>query len=137
MNNKLLIFLQNAYRVELGFIPSYKRKVFRNSQAGKRLREMIPARLKFEIRNSNPEIGDKSSSNFLPDIDYIAHEIVEVKPKAILVCGKNAKLGVQQALQEYELGEIPLILAPHPTWRCLSKKHTSEIRDNIKGVIRQ
>lgn len=123
----LLIFLQNAYGVENGYIPSYSRNSFANSHTGRRLKEALPLGYEFEIRNANPSIGDNPDSCFKPDIAYMTKQVMELQPKLILACGKIA----QKGLENIET-DVPIIKMPHPAYRALSKKITGEVRGTIE-----
>lgn len=122
----LLIFLQNAWGVEEGYVPSYERESFRKSHTSKRLTEAIPDGTIFEIRNCSPKIGIKSDSYFKADLEYIKEQINTIKPTLILACGKSAR----KAFEKLPL-DIPIVYMPHPTYRALSKKITGDVRDTI------
>jgi hypothetical protein len=128
--HKILVFLQNAYGVEDGYIPTFERESFAHCYTGKRLKEMLPVDSEVIIRNACPRIGDKSNSNLPPDWEYIASELECNEYDVVLACGKNARVGVNKALS-YALCSIPVVYAPHPAWRKLSKSMTSEIRNEL------
>jgi len=125
----ILVVLQNAYGVEDGYVPSYKRSSFLNSHTGRRLSEMLPTK-DVEIRNASPIVGDVASSFFKCDLNYLRKEIGKIKPSVILACGVSAK----NAIRNLETS-IPIIFAPHPAWRRLSKKITSNIRQEVEKKL--
>ena len=127
--DKLLVVLQNAYGVEDGYIPSYDRASFRNCHTGRRLKEVLPDGIIPEIINSNPKVGDISSSYFKPDIDYVRKRIEEIKPKVILFCGANGKILIEQ------IGFPNSVHMPHPAYRALTKKMTSDTKEKIKELL--
>lgn len=130
---KVLVFLQNAYGVEDGYVPTYERESFASCHTGKRLKEMIPDDAEIIIRNSSPQIGDVVSSNIPPDWEYIAGQIEMIDHDVILACGKNAREGVSKALS-FAAYRPRVVYAPHPAWRQLSKQGTTEIRTRIMEV---
>jgi len=132
---KILIFLQNAWGVEDGYIPTFERESFRDCYTGKRLKEMFPNDAKVTIRNATPSIGRSASSNIPPDYEYVMGEIEQIDFDVILACGVNAKKAVEKALS-FALCKLPVVYAPHPAWRSLSKKITSEIRSEVESFAK-
>ena len=122
----LLVFLQNAYGVEDGYIPDYSRDSFRACYTGKRLKKMIPDGATVTIRNCTPEIGKTADSNLPPDIDYMLNEIDKISPDVVLACGKNARV--------LEGKHSPVIFAPHPAWRQLSEDTITKIRNSLQDI---
>jgi hypothetical protein len=123
----LLIFLQNAWGVEDGYIPTYDRPSFANCMTGKRLKTMFPEDTEICIRNCTPAIGKVSDSNIKADPQYIQDQIETIHPDAILACGKNARIIKSE--------EIPVIYAPHPTWRKFTKEHAAQIKKEVSVVL--
>ena len=127
---KILYVLQNAYRSE--------RYGFRNreewyedlarSHSGRRLKEMIPVGHEIYVINATPEIGDRASSCYPPDIGYIHEQIAEIEPDVICGCGRMAIAGLEEVGVEF-------IRAPHPAWRALSKEHTQAVLAEIHNLI--
>jgi len=126
---KLLVVLQNAYGVEEGYVPSYDRESFRNCHTARRLKEVLPDNTEVSIINSNPKVGDISSSYFKPDIDYVRKQIEEIKPKVILFCGANGKILIEQ------INFPSSVHMPHPAYRALTKKMTSDTKERIKELL--
>lgn len=124
---RLLVILQNAYGVEEGYVPSYNRQSFVNSHTGKRLKEMLPEIAETFIVNASSRVGTHASSIFPPEPAYVLGYIKEYAPDCILACGKVAEEAVN-ALTEIDM---PIIYAPHPAYRALSKRMTADIRSRI------
>jgi hypothetical protein len=125
----LLIVLQNAYGVEEGYIPSYDDAIFRIHTTGRRLKEAIPDGIDFTIINSNPKIGEKSNSYFPPDANHVNREIAKFNPKVILFCGCNGKILMDEIKFENS------VHMPHPAYRALTKKITSDTKKKIKEML--
>ena len=126
---KLLVVLQNAYGVEDGYVPSYDRESFRNCHTARRLKEALPDNVTIDIINSNPKVGTVSSSYFKPDIDYVRKQIDKIKPKVILFCGANGKILIEQ------MNFPSSVHMPHPAYRALTKKITSDTKEKIKELL--
>jgi hypothetical protein len=133
-DNAILVILQNAWGVEDGYIPDYAKDSFRNSYTGRRLKEMLPKNVPTLIRNSTPCIGRESGSWFPPDYEYIMGELEQLNYDVVLACGKNAHRVVNKVLS-YALRNPPVVYAPHPAWRQLSKKITGEIRKEVQRQL--
>jgi len=127
--SKLLVVLQNAYGVEEGYVPSYDRASFRNCHTARRLKEALPDNIEISIINSNPKVGDISSSYFFPDVSYVTSEIEKFNPKVILFCGVNGK----ELMREIKFERS--IHMPHPAYRALTKKITSDVKERIKELL--
>jgi len=132
----ILVFLQNAYGVEEGYVPSYRKKSFRLCHTSKRLAEMLPLGERIEIRNCNPEIGDTASSFFKADRIYMLRELSLLQPDIVLACGTEAKeaFGI---LKKKGLKFKNIVYAPHPAWRQLSKTKTKEIQEELYAILEQ
>ena len=126
---KLLVVLQCAY----GNTKKRRRQLKKrrlwlkglwDSHTGKRLKEMLPDNMDYQVINSTPKIGDRSDAVFPPDPVYIQAWVECYEPDYILACGKVA----QEALEE--LG-LEFFRAPHPAWRLLSKEDTSRFHDDL------
>jgi Uracil DNA glycosylase superfamily. len=123
----ILFILQNAYRNEnhqFSNHDEWHRELLR-SQTGRRLVEMIPAGAEFRVINASSFIGDNPNSVSAADTKHMRRLIKQIKPDIICACGKIAQDGCKK------LG-LDFIEAPHPAWRCLSKKTTTNIR-NLLG----
>jgi len=124
---KILVFLQNAWGCEDGYIPTFNRESFCKSHTGKRLKEMLPDDATIIIRNASPLVGIESDSCYQPDLSYVRRCIKEIKPDLILACGINARYAVEK------LGIKNVVFAPHPAYRKLSKQMTNKIKSVIEG----
>jgi hypothetical protein len=123
---RILFVLQNAYRSDKYNFKNdeeWSRDLFR-SHTGRRLKEMIPDGVEYFVINSSPEIGDHPASCYKGDPEYVKEKISFYRPAIIVGCGKIA----HQALNEAGVVFLPV---PHPAFRCLSKKTTS----NIKALL--
>jgi hypothetical protein len=134
-NKTILVILQNAYGVEDGYIPDYSRESFARSFTGKRLRDMLPTAANNNIRNSSPKVGKLSSAWFAPDYEYIAGELEQLEYDAVLACGTNAVKVVNHAISLALDFPVPLVCAPHPAWRRLSKAQCKIIRDLLQDIL--
>ena len=123
----ILFILQNAYQNKNHQFTNHEEwsRELANSQTGRRLKEMIPHGADYRVINSSASIGNNPNSVFEPDVDHIKRHVTEIKPDIICACGKVAQEGCRK------LGLV-FVEAPHPAWRCLSKKATTDIR-NILG----
>ena len=124
----ILYILQNAYKSDKHQFTNKKewgRELLR-SHSGRRLQEMIPEGAEFKIINASNNVGTHSASSFKADLKHMAKLINKIKPDIICACGKIAQAGCK------ELG-VKFVSAPHPAWRQLSKKITSDIRMQLNG----
>ena len=126
----ILVFLQNAYGVEDGYVPSYDKESFRNCHTGRRLREALPENAEIEIRNASPLIGSNADSCFKYDYYYMLEQVETIQPDVILACGKVA----EGALKDMEL-PVPVVFMPHPAYRALSKETTEFVRRRLEYFI--
>ena len=122
----ILYILQNAYKSEKHQFKNEDEwsKELENSHTGRRLKEMIPDRTEYKVINSSGMIGEHPDSCYVADLAYMQNLIEKIKPVIICACGKIAQKGCE------ELG-LDFISAPHPAWRRLSKKCSSDIRRKI------
>jgi hypothetical protein len=126
----ILFILQNAYRSEKHKFTNRNEwsKELLRSHTGRRLSEMIPDGYEYAVINSSPNIGDNSNSIYIADPQYIKEWVNKIKPTIIVACGRIAQKGCTELSLKY-------ISAPHPAWRCLSKKITNEIKTKILSFI--
>lgn len=126
----ILFILQNAYTSEKHPFKNeveWGRELLR-SHTGRRLREMIPENVEFKVINASASIGDNPNSLFNGDSKHISKQLKKIKPDIIVACGKVA----QQICCDMEIKYMPV---PHPAWRQLSKRETSEIRNYLSDKI--
>jgi hypothetical protein len=123
----ILFILQNAYRSDKHQFTNNDEwsRELANSHTGRRLKEMIPDGMEYRVINSSNMIGNCPDSRYDANLEHMKKFIDEIKPSVICACGKVA----QQGCAELGLDFIP---APHPAWRQLSKKCSSNIRKQIQ-----
>lgn len=133
----VLFVLQNAWRK--GAEPgerddrhprAWERLLWR-SPTGKRLHEMIPDGIEYEVVNASPFVGSTSWGVFTADCMLMHARMQRIKPALVVLCGKVA----QQLVPVVESYQTPCILAPHPAWRALSKVETARIREEVAAHV--
>ncbi len=132
---KIVLFvLQNAWRKsakagerDVGRESVWDRLLWR-SQTGRRLKEMIPGGISFRVVNASALVGDHSASVYPADRALMAMRLGSIKPDVVVLCGKVAA-GLAPLVEDTQ---TTLIIAPHPAWRALSKKHTARIKTEIE-----
>ena len=129
---KILFILQNGYHSEKYHYRNNEEwyEDLHRSFTGKRLCEMIPDGVKVFVIEASQNIGNHPDSCFPADTSYIREKIEFYNPDIICGCGKIAQVG----LMEIGTSFIPL---PHPAWRQLSKKMTSEIKKKLERMAKQ
>ncbi len=122
----ILFILQNAYQSEKHQFKNDEEwsRELANSHTGRRLKEMIPEGMEYKVINSSPIIGNCADSSYNADLTQIDKLGKQIVPDMICACGKTAQKGCE------ELG-LDFIPAPHPAWRQLSKKCSSNIRKQL------
>ncbi len=104
-----------------------------NSRTGKNLAKMLPFPLNstnVKIINASPNIGEKSSSYYAADVEYLLLEIETVKPDLIFAFGNAATKGLESiGVEHYAM--------PHPASRTLSTETINAIRDQLKEIINE
>lgn len=135
---RVLFVLQNAWRrgakegeTEWLHEKAWLRLLWR-SMTGKRLKEMIPDGITYEVVNATLRIGDRAAAMFPADCLLMHARMRNRRPDLVVLCGKVA----QQLRLVVERYERPYILAPHPAWRVLSKARTAEVREEIASALR-
>lgn len=103
------------------------------SQTGKRLREMLPFTEwdHVYVGNASPLVGATSKAKFPFDASHVAGIIERVTPSLALLCGSEAS----KAAHLFAGLEIPVVQAPHPAWRLLSKEATAAVHSAIAGFL--
>ncbi len=134
----VLFVLQNSWRKsakpgeqELGREAVWRRLLWR-SQTGRRLTEMIPNDISFEVVNASALVGNHSASVYPVDMALMALRLARIVPVVVVLCGKVAA-GLAPLV---EAAQITLVIAPHPAWRALSKEHTARIKTEIELALR-
>lgn len=135
--SRVLFVLQNAWRKgakpgekDIGREKVWMRLLWR-SQSGKRLTEMIPNGIAYDVVNASPFVGNRSFVSFVADSMLMNARMYERQPDLVVLCGKVA----QELAHVVEQHGRPYILAPHPAWRALSKVRTAEIRTEIIDAL--
>ena len=123
-----MVVLQNAYGVEAGYVPSFKKENFRKCHTGIRLKHAIPEDINIRIINSSPLVGRESSANFKPDRDYVEKMYREIGPDIILACGVNAK----KVIDSIDV-DVPVIKMTHLAYRALTNKTLEEVKEMIRN----
>ena len=103
-----------------------------NSQTGRRLKEMIPDDITFEVVNASALVGNHSGAIYPADMALMAMRLGRIKPAVVVLCGKVAA-GLAPLVED---AQTTLIIAPHPAWRALSKEHTARIKGEIDLALR-
>ncbi len=135
---RVLFVLQNAWRrsAKPGETEWLHEKVWLRllwrSMTGKRLREMIPDGIDFEVVNATLRIGDRAAATFPADRLLMLARLRSRRPDLVVLCGKVA----QELTMIVGAYGYPCILAPHPAWRALPKTQTAEIREEIELALR-
>lgn len=102
------------------------------SQSGKRLREMIPDNIDYDVVNASALVGNHSQSVYPVDKALMAMRLGRIRPDVVVLCGKVAA-GLAPLVEDYQR---PCVIAPHPAWRLLSKEHTARIKGEIELAMR-
>jgi len=126
----ILFILQNAYKNDKHpFTNSeeWSRELLR-SHTGRRLQEMIPANADYKVINASEEIGNNPDSIFKGNVEHVSGWIEKLKPDIIVACGRVA----QQLCCDMKIKYLPV---PHPAWRRLSKRETTETRIYLSNKI--
>lgn len=133
----VLFVLQNSWRKgaksgeqTIGRERVWMRLLWR-SQTGKRLREMIPDGINFDVVNASPFVGRQSFAVFAADSLMMHARMQRLRPVLVVLCGKVAQ-GLAQVVEQYER---PYIRVPHPASRQLSKAETARIREEVADAI--
>lgn len=86
------------------------------SRTGQRLATLLEyARpLAIHYTNTTPLVGDCPNSIIPPDEKHIRYELADFKPDAVIAFGKQAEKALQSIVT------APLLVMPHPTYRCLT-----------------
>ena len=131
---QVLFVLQNAWRksakpgeIDLGRKSVWDRLLWK-SQTGRRLREIIPDDITFEVVNASALVGNHSASVYPADQALMAMRLRSIKPDVVVLCGKVAA-GLAPLV---EASQMTLVITPHPAWRLLSKEHTARIKTEIE-----
>ncbi len=131
---QVLFVLQNAWRKnakpgenELGREAVWQRLLWR-SQTGRRLKEMIPDDITFEVVNASALVGVYSAAVYPVDMALMAMRLWLIKPDVVVLCGKVAA-GLAPLVED---AQTTLVITPHPAWRLLSKEHTARIKTEIE-----
>ncbi len=134
---QVLFVLQNAWRKsakpgerDVGRESVWDRPLWR-SQTGRRLKEMIPNDITFEVVNSSALVGSHSAAVYPADQALMAMRLGRIKPDVVVLCGKVAA-GLAPLVED---AQTTLVIAPHPAWRLLSKEHTARIKQEISDVL--
>lgn len=136
---RVLFVLQNAWRREAKkgetewlHEKAWLRLLWR-SMTGKRLKEMIPDGIAYEVVNATLRIGNRAAATFPADHMLMHARMRNRRPDLVVLCGKVA----QELRTVVSIGHnCPYILAPHPAWRLLSKAETARIRKEITSALR-
>lgn len=134
---KVLYVLQNAWRngAKPGERdwdgPTWLRALWR-SQTGKRLREMIPDGIEYEVVNASPFVGSRAWNVFAADCVLMHSRMRRIRPDLVVLCGKVAQ-ELAPVVGQYN---TPHLDAPHPAWRRLSKAETADIRHRAEKMLR-
>ena len=135
---QVLFVLQNAWRksAKTGEIDLARKNVWNRllwrSQTGRRLKEMIPKDITFEVVNASAMVGNYSASVYPADQELMAMRLGRIMPTVVALCGKVAA-GLAPLV---EATLTTLVIAPHPAWRALSKEHTARIKEEIELALR-
>lgn len=137
---RVLFVLQNAWRRgakereregEWLHEKTWLRLLWR-SHTGKRLKEMIPDGIAYEVVNATLRIGDRAAATFPADRTLMHVRMQARRPDLVVLCGKVA----QELRVTVDIGNgCPYILAPHPAWRRLSKAQTAEVKEEITSAL--
>ncbi len=137
MATQVLFVLQNAWRKsakagerEVGRESVWDRLLWR-SMTGRRLKEMIPDDITFEVVNASALVGDHSASIYPADKVLMWLRLGRIKPDVVVLCGKVAA-GLAPLVED---AQTTLVIAPHPAWRLLSKEHTARIKEEIEIAL--
>ncbi len=137
MPTQVLFVLQNAWRKsakpgerEVGRESVWDRLLWR-SQTGRRLKEMIPDDITFEVVNASEQVGNHSASVYPVDQALMAMRLGRIKPDVVVLCGKVAA-GLALLVED---SQTTLVITPHPAWRLLSKEHTARIKTEIEIAL--
>jgi hypothetical protein len=139
MATQVLFVLQNAWRRsakdgerEWLHEKAWHRLLWR-SVTGKRLKEMIPDGIDYQVVNATLRIGDRAAATFPADHMLMHARMRARQPDLVVLCGKVA----QELKLVVGFGyNCPYILAPHPAWRLLSKAQTAEVKKEIADALR-
>ena len=108
----------------------WKRLLWR-SQTGKRLREMIPDGIEYEVVNASLSVGSRSRATFAADCMLMHSRMKRIKPALVVLCGKVAQELVP-VVKDYG---TPFVAVPHPAWPRLPKTATANVREIIKDML--
>ena len=101
------------------------------SQTGKRLLEMIPDGINFDVVNASPFVGRQSFASFTADALLMHARMQRLRPVLVVLCGKVAH-GLAHVVEQHER---PYLRVPHPASRRLSKAETARIREEVAGAL--
>lgn len=129
---RVLFVLQNAWRRgavegERDWNDRVWNRLLWRSQTGKRLREMIPDGIEYQVCNASPFVGNHSASAFPADPQHVLTQVRVYKPHLVVLLGS-----VAQEVRPHLPSRLGVLTGPHPAWRLLSKDETSRIRAAVK-----
>lgn len=132
----VLFVLQNAWRngaPESGkaeWKPRYWRRALWRSQTSKRLREMIPEGITYEVCNASPLVGSTSKAVFQADRAHLDRVVARFCPSLTVLLGT-----VAHKAQPWLEPSTRVLTGPHPAYRTLFKATTAEIREKIMQCL--
>lgn len=136
---RVLFVLQNAWRkgarsgeTEWLHERAWERLLWR-SQTGKRLKEIIPAGIVYDVVNASLNVGSHSAAVFAADSLLMHARMQRIQPDFVVLLGRVAEK-LAPVVARYNR---PCIIGPHPAWRLLSKVRTAELKEEIETVRRR
>jgi hypothetical protein len=130
----LFVLLQNTWhsqprlrarQIRLFGLEFWEESMWRG-QTGRRLKIAIEGVSPVVVRNASPKVGSEASSVFPPDFKYVARQLAECQPTAVLACGAQAEFAA------VPLWPGPLLCIPHPAYRVL----TTELLVRANSILR-